>query len=60
MANIDVVRKRSNTVWYWVIALIIIAVVIGFFLMGGASHSATTPVSELLGPTLPVGTTTLV
>jgi hypothetical protein len=52
MANIDVVRKR-NTVWIWVIALIVLALVlVWFFVLGQAPDRPTAPVSELFGPTL--------
>ena len=59
MANIDVVPKRHISVWVWVIALVILALVVGFFLIPGPANQATTPVSDLLGPTVTVTTAAL-
>ena len=54
MANIDVVKKRSN-VWLWVIALVILAVVLfALFGMGDGPATGGTPVSRLLSPALTV------
>ena len=61
MANIDVVKKRSN-VWLWVIALVILAVVpFALFGMGdgrstGGRSTGGTPVSDLTSPALIVDT----
>jgi hypothetical protein len=60
MANIDVVKKRSN-VWLWVVALAILAVVLfALFAMGDSSPTAgTTPVSELRSPAVTIKTVVL-
>jgi hypothetical protein len=58
MANIDVVPKRHTNVWVWVIALVILALVIGFFLFPRAFNQAP-PVANLLSPTLTVTTVAL-
>jgi hypothetical protein len=56
MANIDVVKKRSN-VWLWVIALVILAVVLfALFGMGDGRSTGGTPVSDLTSPALIVDT----
>ena len=56
MANIDVVKKRSN-VWLWVIALVILAVVpFALFGMGDGRSTCGTPVSDLTSPALIVDT----
>ena len=56
MANIDVVKKRSN-VWLWVIALVILAVVpFALFGMGDGRSTGGTPVSDLTSPALIVDT----
>ena len=50
MANIDVVRKR-NSVWLWVIGILILAVVLlALFVWSGSSPTANAPVSELVYP----------
>jgi hypothetical protein len=50
MANIDVVRKR-NSVWLWVIGILILAVVLlALFAWSGSSPTANDPVSELVYP----------
>jgi hypothetical protein len=52
MANIDVVRKR-NSVWLWVIGILILAVVLlALFAWSGSSPTANNPVSELAYPTV--------
>ena len=54
MANIDVVKKRSN-LWLWVIALVILAVVLfTLFAMRDGSPTAGTPVSHLASPAVTV------
>jgi hypothetical protein len=59
MANIDVVKKRSN-VWLWVIALVILAVVLfALFGMGDGPPTGGTPVSHLLSPALTVNAVAL-
>ena len=59
MANIDVVKKRSN-VWLWVIALVILAVVLfALFGMGDGPVTGGTPVSHLLSPALTVNAVAL-
>ena len=50
MANIDVVPKRHTSVWVWVIAAVIVAVVL--FLLFAMGGDETRPVSGLLGPSL--------
>ena len=58
MADIDVVPKRHTSVWIWVIAAILVAVVLFFlFSMGG---DQTRPVSGLIGPSLLLSTTVAV
>jgi bacteriorhodopsin len=58
MADIDVVRKRRTSLWVWVIAAILVAVVLFFlFPMGG---DQTRPVSRLIGPSLTLRTTVAV
>jgi uncharacterized protein YggT (Ycf19 family) len=50
MANIDVVRK-GNSVWLWVIVILIVAVVLlALFVWSGSSPTANNPVSELVYP----------
>jgi uncharacterized integral membrane protein len=58
MANIDVVKKRSN-VWLWVIAVVILAIVL--FALFGMRNAPTggTPVSHLRSPALTVNTVAL-
>jgi hypothetical protein len=59
MANIDVVKKRSN-VWLWVIALVILAIVLfALFGMRDAPSTGGTPVSQLTSPALPIDTVAL-
>jgi hypothetical protein len=58
MANIDVVPKRPTSVWVWVIAAIIVAVVL-FALFAMRGDPSGSPVSDLIGPTLTLTTTVL-
>jgi hypothetical protein len=59
MANIDVVKKRSN-VWLWVIALVILAIVLfALFGMGDGPSTGGTPVSYLSSPALTVNAVAL-
>jgi hypothetical protein len=60
MADIDVVKKRSN-VWLWIVALAILAVVLfALFAMGDNSPTTgTTPVSKLTSPALTITTVAL-
>ena len=59
MANIDVVKKRSN-VWFWVIALIILAVVLfALFAMQNGASTGGTPVSDLRYPVVTTSTVLL-
>jgi hypothetical protein len=60
MADIDVVKKRSN-VWLWIVALAILAVVLfALFAMGDNSPTTgTTPVSDLTSPALTITTVAL-
>jgi hypothetical protein len=61
MANIDVVRKRPTSVWIWVIALVILAIVVfAFFGLRGGPETLGSPVSELIGPALTPTTTVVV
>jgi hypothetical protein len=61
MANIDVVRKRPTSVWIWVIALVILAIVVfAFFALRGGSPTVGSPVSDLIGPSLTLTATVLV
>jgi hypothetical protein len=61
MANIDVVRKRPTSVWVWVIALIIVAIVVfAFFALRGGPETLGSPVSELINPALTPSTTVVV
>jgi hypothetical protein len=56
MANIDVVRKRSTSVWLWVIVLAILAIVVfAFFAISGGA-TVGSPVSDLIGPSLTLTT----
>jgi hypothetical protein len=58
MADIDVVRKRSTSLWVWVIAAIILAVVLyAVFAMRADGTPTGSPASELLGPNLTLSTT---
>jgi hypothetical protein len=60
MADIDVVRKRRTSVWVWVIAAIILAVVLfALVAMQGDPATAGSPVSDLMGPALTLDTTVL-
>ena len=60
MADIDVVRKRSTSVWVWVIAAIILAVVLfAVFAMRADATSARSSASEVIPPTLSLTTTVL-
>jgi hypothetical protein len=60
MANIDVVRKRSPSIWLWVIALVILAIVLfAFFGMRGGA-AAGNPVSQLIDPALTLTTRAVV
>jgi hypothetical protein len=60
MADIDVVKKRSN-VWLWIVALAILAVVLfALFAMGDNSPTTgATPVSDLTSPALTITTVAL-
>jgi hypothetical protein len=59
MANIDVVRKRPTSIWVWVIAAIIVALVL-FALFAMRGNPSGSPVSDFIGPTLTVTTTVVV
>ena len=48
MANISVVQKRKTTVWYWVIAAVILVVIL--VALFGMRGDPTSPVSELARP----------
>jgi uncharacterized integral membrane protein len=48
MANIPVVRKRNNAVWFWVIAAVILVVIL--VALFGMRGDPTSPVSELTRP----------
>ena len=55
MADIDVVPKRHTTVWVWVVALVVAAVLLYLLFPMGADQ--TRPVSGLIGPSLVLSTT---
>jgi len=60
MANIDVVRKRSTSIWLWVIALVILAIVLfAFFGMRGGPEVGNRG-SQLVDPSLTLTTRAVV
>jgi heme/copper-type cytochrome/quinol oxidase subunit 2 len=60
MADIDVVRKRPVSVWVWIIAAIILAVVLfALFAMRADPTPARSSASEVIGPKLTLTATAL-